>query len=67
MLSGGFQQVLFAKFLSLIIPSFSNTIGVKQDGVAWSQLAFFHNVLPFFEQTHHRANGPKPFQSLITA
>jgi hypothetical protein len=40
MLPGGFQQTLFAKFLSLIIQCFSNTIGVKQDGVAGGQFAF---------------------------
>jgi hypothetical protein len=55
MLPGGFQRTLFAKFLSLIIQSFCNTVGVKQDGVAWSQFPFFHGAIPFVEQAHHRA------------
>src|SRR6516164_175127 len=67
MLPGGFQQTLFAKFLSLTIQSFRNTIGVKQDGVAWSQFAFFHHALPFLEQAHHRAGCPKPFQTVVAA
>jgi hypothetical protein len=56
-LSGGCQQTLLAKFLSLTIQSFRNTIGVKQDGVAWIQFAFFHCAFPFLEQAHHRAAG----------
>ena len=51
MLPGGFQQTLFTKFLALTVQSFRNTIGVKQDGVAWSQLAFFRGVRP------HRPNS----------
>src|SRR5215469_6656090 len=54
MLRGGFQQTLFAKFFLLSIQSFRNAIGVKQDGVAWSQFAFFHGAIPFVEQAHHR-------------
>jgi hypothetical protein len=45
MLPSGFQQTFFAKFLSLTIQSFRNTIGVKQDSVAWS-LAFFDRAIP---------------------
>jgi hypothetical protein len=66
-LPGGFQQTLFAKFLSLAILRFSNTIGVKQDGIAWSQLAFFHDALPFLEQAHNRAGCAEPFHSVVAA
>src|SRR5215471_6978284 len=55
MLADGFQQTLFAKFLSVTIQSFGNTIRVEQDGVAWSQFAFVDHALPFLEQTHHSA------------
>ena len=55
MLPGGLQQTIFAKFLSLIIQSFRNTIGVKDNRVAWSQYPFFHRAIPALEQAHHRA------------
>jgi len=67
MLPGSFQQTLFAKFLFLTIQSFRNTIGVKQDGVAWTQFAFFHLAIPFPEQAHHRAGCPEPFQTVVAA
>src|SRR5947209_19814207 len=67
MLPDGFQQTLFAKFLSRTVQSFRNTIGVKQDGVAWSQFAFFQCAIPFLEQAHYRAGCPKPFQTVIPA
>jgi len=55
MFPSGFQQTLFAKFLCLIVQSFGDTIGIKQDGVTGSQLAFFHRASPLLEQTHHCA------------
>src|SRR2546429_5107079 len=64
MLPGGFQQTLFTKFLALTVQSFRNTIGVKQDGVARSQFAFFHRAIPFLEQAHHSAGCPQPFQTV---
>src|SRR5258708_37683974 len=67
MLPGSFQQTLFAKLLLLIIPSFRNTIGVKQDGIAWSQLTFFHSAIPFVEQAHHRRSCPQSFQTVVAA
>src|SRR6266853_1563325 len=67
MLPGGFQQTLFTKFLSLTIQSFRNTIGVKQDGVAWSQFAFFHRAIPFLEQAHHCAGCSQSFHAVIAA
>jgi hypothetical protein len=67
MLPGGFQQTLFAKFRSLTIQSFRNTIGVKENGVTWIQFAFFHVAIPFLEQAHHRAGCPKPFQTVVAA
>jgi len=67
MLPGDFEQTLYTKFLSLAIQSFRNTIGVKQDGVAWSQFAFFHRAIPFLEQAHHCAGCPQPFQTVVAA
>ena len=67
MLPGGFQQTLFAELLSLTIQSFRNTVGVKQDGVAWSHFAFFDRAIPLLEQTHHRAGCPEPFQTVVAA
>ena len=65
MLSGGFQQALFAEFLSVSIHRFRNAIGVKQDGVAWSQFALFQRAFPFVEQAHYCAGGSKPLQTVI--
>ena len=67
MLPGSFQQTLLAKFLSLTIQSFGNTIGVKQDGVPGSQFVFFHGTLPFLEQPYHRAGWLEPFQRVAAA
>ena len=67
MLVGSFQQTLFAKFLSLTIQSFRNTIGVKQHGVAWSQFTLSHRAIPFLEQAHHRAGCSEPFQTVVAA
>ncbi len=67
MLPVGFEQTLFAKFLSLTIQSFGNTVGVKQDGVAWSRFAFFHRAIPFLEQAHYCAGCPEPFQTVVAA
>src|SRR6516162_1906487 len=67
MLTGGFQQALFAKFLSLTIQRFRNTIAVKQHGRAWSQFAFFHGAIPFVEQAHHGAGCAEPFHSVVAA
>src|SRR6266699_226647 len=67
MLPGGFQQTLFTKFLALTVQSFRNTIGVKQDGVARSQFAFFHRAIPFLEQAHHSAGCLQPFQTVAVA
>src|SRR5215469_3699049 len=67
MLPCGLQQTLFAKFLSVTIQGFGNTIGVEQDGVAWSQFAFFHGAIPFVEQAHHRAGCAEPFHRVVTA
>src|SRR3974390_118382 len=65
MLAGGFQQTLFAKFLSLAIQRFRNAIGVKHDSVAGSQLAFFHHAVPFLEQAHDRTSCPQPFKAVV--
>src|SRR5580704_10816489 len=67
MLSGGFQQTLFAKLLSLSIQSFRNSVGVKQEGVAGSKCAFFHCAIPLLKQANHRAGSLKPFQSAVAS
>ena len=67
MLPCGLQQTLFAKFLSVTIQGFGNTIGVEQNGVALSQFAFFHGAIPFVEQAHHRAGCCEPFHSVVAA
>ena len=67
MLPCGLQQTLFAKFLSVTIQGFGNTIGVEQDGVALSQFAFFHGAIPFVEQAHYRAGCSEPFHSVVAA
>lgn len=64
---GGFQQTLFAKLLSLTIHSFRNTIGIKKDGVARSQYAFFHCAIPILKQAHHCAGCVEPFQAVVAA
>ena len=64
MLPGSLQQMLFTKFLSLTIQSFRNTIGVKQEGIAWSQFAFFHGAIPFLER---EKRDTKPTRSYVSA
>ena len=67
MLPRGFEQTFFPKFLSLATQSFRHTVGIKQNGVAWSQFAFFHRTIPFLEQAHHRAGCLQPFQTVVSA
>lgn len=64
MLTGGFQQAVFAKFLTLTIQGFRNTVCKKQEGIARSYFAFFRRAIPSLEQANYRAGCPRSRSTL---
>src|SRR5215510_14222901 len=50
----GFQQTLFAKFLSRKVRGLRCAVGVQHEGVAWAELTLFNRAIPALKQAHHR-------------